>query len=57
MNTLHDFHKGVKVLWDLRDGQYVEGEAIYVTSAGNVGCNGRMNQKVRSMTTTTHLSI
>lgn len=37
MNTLYDFHNGVKVLWDLRDGQQVEGEVIYVTSAGNVG--------------------
>jgi len=37
MNKLYDFHNGVKVLWDLRDGQKVEGEVIYVTSAGNVG--------------------
>lgn len=37
MNTLYDFHKGVKVLWDLRDGQYVEGEVKWITSAGNVG--------------------
>lgn len=37
MNKLNDFHNGVKVLWDLRDGQQVEGEVIYVTSAGNVG--------------------
>lgn len=37
MNKLYDFRNGVKVLWDLRDGQKVEGEVIYVTSAGNVG--------------------
>lgn len=34
---LSDFKIGTKILWDLRDGQYVEGEVKWVTSAGNIG--------------------
>ena len=37
MNELYNFHAGTKVLWDLRDGRKVEGEVLYVTSAGNIG--------------------